>query len=338
MKLASLNSGRDGRLLIVSRDLTRAVLASSIAPTMQAALDDWAGIAPALAARAEKLEAGLIAAIPFREEACAAPLPRAYQWIDGSAYVNHVSLVRKARGAEMPVSFWIDPLMYQGGSDVFLGPRDPIHLPGDESLSLDLEAEVAVVTDDVPMGTAREAAFAHVKLVMLANDVTFRGLVAPELAKGFGFFQSKPPTAFSPVAVTPDELGLAWDGGKLSLPLLSFVNGAPLGKPNAGVEMTFDFGALIAHAARTRPLSAGTIIGSGTVSNGGADGGPGKPISDGGAGYSCLAEQRVVETLLYGAPRTPFLKPGDTVRIEMRDAGGVSIFGAIEQTVTAAQV
>jgi len=237
MKLASLNSGRDGRLLIVSRDLTRAVLASSIAPTMQAALDDWPGIAPALAARAEKLEAGLVAAIPFREEACAAPLPRAYQWIDGSAYVNHVSLVRKARGAEMPVSFWIDPLMYQGGSDVFLGPRDPIHRPGDESLSLDLEGEVAVVTDDVPMGTARESAFAHVKLVMLANDVTFRGLVAPELAKGFGFFQSKPPTAFSPVAVTPDELGPAWDGGKLSLPLLSFVNGAPLGKPNAGVEM-----------------------------------------------------------------------------------------------------
>ncbi len=335
MKLASLTSGRDGRLVIVSRDLTRAVLASSIAPTMQAALDDWSGIAPALAARAEKLEAGLVAAIPFREGACAAPLPRAYQWADGSAYVNHVALVRKARGAEMPASFWIDPLMYQGGSDVFPGPRDPIPLPGDESLGLDLEAEVAIVTDDVPMGITPEAARAHVRLVMLANDVTFRGLVAPELAKGFGFFQSKPPTAFSPIAVTPDELGAAWDGGKLNLPLLSFVNGAPLGRPNAGVDMTFDFGALIAHAARTRPLSAGTIIGSGTVSNRGADGGPGRPVAEGGVGYSCLAERRVVETLLHGEPQTPFLKAGDTVRIEMLDAGGASIFGAIEQSVTA---
>ena len=334
MKLASLKSGRDGRLVIVSRDLTRAVLASSIAPTMQAALDDWPGIAPALAARAEKLEAGLIAAFPFRDDACAAPLPRAYQWADGSAYVNHVALVRKARNAEMPASFWTDPLMYQGGSDVFLGPRDPIPLPGDESLGLDLEAEIAIVTDDVPMGIKPEAARGHVRLVMLANDVTFRGLVAPELAKGFGLFQSKPPTAFSPVAVTPDELGAAWDGGKLNLPLLSFVNGAPLGKPNAGVDMTFDFGALIAHAARTRPLSVGTIIGSGTVSNRGADGGPGRPVAEGGAGYSCLAEQRVVETMLHGEPRTPFLKPGDTVRIGMLDAEGASIFGAIEQTVT----
>ncbi len=334
MKLASLKSGRDGRLVIVSRDLKRAVLASSIAPTMQAALDDWPGIAPALAARAEKLEAGLIAAFSFREDACAAPLPRAYQWADGSAYVNHVALVRNARGAEMPASFWTDPLMYQGGSDVFLGPRDPIPLPGDESLGLDLEAEVAIITDDVPMGVTPEAARAHIRLVMLANDVTFRGLVVPELAKGFGFFQSKPPTAFSPVAVTPDELGAAWDGGKLGLPLLSFVNGAPLGRPNAGVDMTFDFGVLIAHAARTRPLSAGTIIGSGTVSNRGADGGPGKPFAEGGAGYSCLAEQRVVETMLHGEPRTPFLKPGDTLRIEMLDAEGASIFGAIEQTVS----
>jgi fumarylacetoacetate (FAA) hydrolase len=334
MKLASLKSGRDGRLVIVSRDLKRAILASSIAPTMQAALDDWPGIAPALAARAEKLEAGLLATIPFREDACAAPLPRAYQWADGSAYVNHVALVRKARGAEMPVTFWTDPLMYQGGSDVFLGPRDTIRLPGGEGLGLDLEAEVAVITDDVPMGITPEAAQAHVRLVMLANDVTFRELVAPELAKGFGFFQSKPPTAFSPVAVTPDELGAAWDGAKLNLPLLSFVNGAPLGRPNAGVDMTFDFGALIAHAARTRPLSAGAIMGSGTVSNRGADGGPGKPVAEGGAGYSCLAEQRVVETMMHGEPRTQFLKPGDTVRIEMLDAEGASIFGAIEQTVT----
>ena len=333
MKLASLKSGRDGRLVIVSQDLKRAIVASSIAPTMQAALDDWPGIAPALAARAEKLEAGLIAAFPFREDACAAPLPRAYQWADGSAYVNHVALVRRARGAEMPASFWTDPLIYQGGSDVFLGPRDPISLPGDESLGLDLEAEVALVTDDVPMGITAEAARAHVRLVLLANDITLRGLVASEVAKGFGFFQSKPPTAFSPVAVTPDELGAAWDGGKLNLPLLSFVNGAPLGKPNAAVDMTFDFGALIAHAARTRPLSAGTIIGSGTVSNRGADGGPGKPVAEGGDGYSCLAEQRVAETMLHGEPQTPFLKVGDTVRIEMLDAEGASIFGAIEQTV-----
>jgi fumarylacetoacetate (FAA) hydrolase len=334
MKLASLKSGRDGRLVIVSRDLSRAVLASSIAPTMQAALDDWSGIAPALGARAEKLEAGLIVAIPFHEDVCAAPLPRAYQWADGSAYVNHVALLRKARGAKMPASFWTDPLMYQGGSDAFLGPHDPIPLPGDESLGLDLEAEVAVITGDVPMGTNPESALTHIRLVMLANDVTLRRLVAPELEKGFGFFQSKPPTAFSPVAVTPDELGAAWRGGKLNLPLLSFVNGAPLGKPNAGIDMTFDFGVLIAHAARTRSLTAGSIIGSGTVSNRGADGGPGKPVSGGGAGYSCLAEQRVAETLLHGAPRTPFLKPGDTVHIEMRDARGASIFGAIEQRVT----
>jgi fumarylacetoacetate (FAA) hydrolase len=334
MKLASLKSGRDGRLVIVSRDLSRAVLASSIAPTMQAALDEWSGTAPALAARAEKLEAGLIAAFPFREDACAAPLPRAYQWADGSAYVNHVALVRKARAAEIPASFWTDPLIYQGGSDCFLGPRDPIPLPGDESLGLDLEAEVAAVTDDVPMGTTPEAARAHVRLIMLANDVTLRRLVACEVAKGFGFFQSKPPSAFSPVAVTPDELGEAWDGGKLKLPLLSFVNGAFLGRPNAGVDMTFDFGALIAHAARTRPLSAGTIIGSGAVSNRGSDSGPGKPVAEGGAGYSCLAEQRVVETMLHGEPRTPFLKPGDTARIEMLDGEGASIFGAIEQTVT----
>ncbi len=335
MKLASLKAGRDGKLAIVSRNLKRAVLATDIAPTLQAALDDWGRIAPQLVVLAEKLEARQVDFFPFREAACAAPLPRAYQWADGSAYVNHVALVRKARGAELPASFWTVPLMYQGGSDAFLGPRDPIPLPGDESVGLDLEAEVAVVTDDVPMGVTPEAARSHICLVMLANDVTLRGLVAPELAKGFGFFQSKPPTAFSPVAVTPDELRAAWGCGKLHLPLLSFVNGAPLGRPNAGSDMTFDFGALIAHAARTRPLSAGSIVGSGTVSNRGADGGPGKPVSEGGVGYSCLAEQRLVETLLYGEARTPFLKPGDTVRIEMLDGGGASIFGAIEQTVTA---
>jgi fumarylacetoacetate (FAA) hydrolase len=335
MKLASLKDGRDGRLVVVSTDLTRAVEASAVAPTLQAALDDWPRAAPMLAALAAQLEAGAVPSFRFREHDCASPLPRAYQWADGSAYVNHVALVRKARGVEIPETFWSDPLIYQGGSDGFLGPRDPIPFV-DEKLGLDLEAEVAVVTQDVAMGLGAEAARGRIALVMLVNDVTLRGLTASELAKGFGFFQSKPASAFSPVAVTPDELGEAWDGGKLSLPLLSFVNGAPLGRPNAGVDMTFDFGRLIAHAARTRALSAGSIIGSGTVSNRAPDGGPGRPIAAGGLGYSCLAEQRVVEALLNGAPRTPFLRPGDRVRIEMRDARGRSIFGAIEQEATPA--
>lgn len=334
MKLASLKNGRDGRLVVVSRDLTRAAVADDVAPTLQGALDNWATASPRLAALAERVEAESIATFRFRERDCASPLPRAYQWADGSAYVNHVQLVRKARGAEMPTSFWTDPLMYQGGSDSFLAPRDPIPLT-DESHGLDLEAEVAVVTDDVSMGVDAHTARGHIKLVMLVNDVTLRGLVGDELAKGFGFFQSKPSSAFSPVAVTPDELGPAWDGARLALPLLSSVNGAPLGRPDAGVDMTFDFGQLIAHAARTRALSAGAIIGSGTVSNRAADGGPGRPIAQGGVGYSCLAEQRVVETLLEGKPRTPFLKAGDIVRIEMLDAQGRSIFGAIEQEVRA---
>jgi fumarylacetoacetate (FAA) hydrolase len=332
MKLASLQGGRDGRLVVVSKDLTRAIDATPIAPTLQAALDDWARAAPLLADLAERLEAGLVPGFRFREHECLSPLPRAYQWADGSAYVNHVALVRKARGAEMPPSFWSDPLIYQGGSDGFLGPREPIPFL-DEKYGLDLEAEVAVVTEDVPLGVAPGAALADVALVMLVNDVTLRGLTASELAKGFGFFQSKPASAFSPVAVTPDELGEAWRGGKLALPLLSFVNDAPLGRPDAGCDMTFDFGALIAHAARTRALAAGSIIGSGTVSNRAADGGPGRPIMEGGLGYSCIAEQRVVETLRGGVARTPFLKPGDRVRIEMRDARGQSIFGAIEQEV-----
>ena len=251
MKLASLKQGRDGRLVVVSRDLARAADASDIAATMQEALDNWANAEPRLAERAVKLEAGSIADFPFRAEDCAAPLPRAFQWIDGSAYVNHVELVRKARGATMPPSFWTDPLMYQGGSDSFLGPRDDIPLL-DERFGLDLEAEIAVVTDDVPMGVDPLSARDHVKLVMLVNDVTLRGLVADELAKGFGFFQSKPSSAFSPVAATPEELGAAWREAKLSLPLRSYVNGAPLGRPDAGVDMTFDFGRLIAHAARTR--------------------------------------------------------------------------------------
>jgi fumarylacetoacetate (FAA) hydrolase len=333
MKLASLKHGRDGRLVVVSRDLAHAAIAADIAPTLQAALDDWAHAAPKLATLTQKVEAQSVATFPFRESDCASPLPRAYQWADGSAYVNHVALVRKARGAELPPSFLTDPLMYQGGSDCFLRPRDPIPLMEDESLGLDLEAEIAIVTDDVPMGVDEGTARSHIKLIMLVNDVTLRGLTGPELAKGFGFYQSKPSSAFSPVAVTPDELGGVWDGAKLGLPLLSFINDAPLGRPDAGVDMTFDFGRLIAHAARTRALSAGSIIGSGTVSNRAADGGPGRPIAAGGAGYSCLAELRVVETLLEGTARTPFLKPGDRVRIEMRDERGHSIFGAIDQEV-----
>ncbi|WP_296711698.1 fumarylacetoacetate hydrolase family protein [Rhodoblastus sp.] len=334
MKLASLKHGRDGRLVVVSKDLTHAALAADIAPTLQAALDNWTQAAPKLAALARRIEALSVETFPFRERDCASPLPRAYQWADGSAYVNHVALVRKARGADLPPSFWTDPLMYQGGSDTFLGPRDPIPFIGDESFGLDLEAEIAVIADDTPMGVDERTARSHIKLLMLVNDVTLRGLTGPELAKGFGFYQSKPSSAFSPVAVTPDELGAAWDGAKLNLPLLSFVNDAPLGRPDAGIDMTFDFGRLIAHAARTRMLSAGTIIGSGTVSNRAADGGPGRPISSGGLGYSCLAELRVVEKLLEGETRTPFLKPGDRVRIEMLDERGQSIFGAIEQEVT----
>jgi fumarylacetoacetate (FAA) hydrolase len=269
----------------------------------------------------------------FHEHDCASPLPRAFQWADGSAYVNHVELVRKARGAEMPASFWTDPLMYQGGSDSFLGPRDPIPM-ADEAWGIDFEAEIAVVTGDVPMGASREQAAAGIRLVMLVNDVSLRNLIPAELGKGFGFFQSKPSSAFSPAAVTPDELGDAWDGGKLHLPLMSFVNGHPFGKPNAGQDMTFDFPTLIAHAAKTRPLAAGTIIGSGTVSNKDADGGPGRPIAQGGVGYSCIAEVRTIETIQEGKPGTPFLAFGDTVRVEMKDRGGQSIFGAIEQEVT----
>jgi fumarylacetoacetate (FAA) hydrolase len=333
MKLASLKHGRDGLLVVVSKDLTRAVTAGPVAPTLQAALDDWAHVAPQLALLAEQVEGFSVETMRFREHDCASPLPRAYQWADGSAYVNHVLLARKARAVEMPPAFWTDPLMYQGGSDSFLGPRDPIPLPQDDSFGLDLEAEIAVVTDDVPMGVDERAARSHIKLVMMVNDVTLRGLTGSELAKGFGFFQSKPSSAFSPVAVTPDELGDAWDGAKLNLPILSFINGAPLGRPNAGVDMIFDFGRLIAHAARTRALSAGSIVGSGTVSNRAADGGPGMPIAAGGVGYSCLAELRVVESLREGESRTPFLKLGDSLRIEMRDERGHSIFGAIEQEV-----
>jgi fumarylacetoacetate (FAA) hydrolase len=333
MKLATLRTAsRDGRLHLVTRDLTRCVAARD-ATTLQQALDSWAVSAPMLEEEARALEAGeWLGVEDFAPEQCTAPLPRAYQWADGSAYVNHVELVRKARGAEMPPSFWTDPLMYQGGSDSFLGPRDPIQM-ADESWGIDFEAEIAVVTDDVPMGVSAADARRHIKLLMLVNDVSLRNLIPGELAKGFGFFQSKPSSAFSPVALTPDELGQAWDGGKLHLPLVTHLNGELFGKPNAGIDMTFDFGQLIAHAARTRPLAAGTIIGSGTISNKGADGGPGRPAAEGGAGYSCIAEQRTVETLLTGSPKTPFMKFGDRVRIEMLDADGKSLFGAIEQEV-----
>ena len=336
MKLATLkDSTRDGRLVVVSRDLTRCSEVGHIARTLQAALDDWAHVAPRLERVAEGLETGSQPTVRFHEHHAASPLPRAYQWADGSAYVNHVELVRKARNAEMPESFWTDPLMYQGGSDSFLGPREPI-LAADEAFGIDMEGEVAVVVDDVPMGASVEEARAAIKLVMLVNDVSLRGLIPGELAKGFGFFQSKPSSAFSPVAVTPDELGEAWDGGKLHLPLLVSLNGKPFGRADAGVDMTFDFGQLVAHAAKTRPLVAGSIIGSGTVSNK-LDGGPGKPVSEGGAGYSCIAEIRTIETIATGAPKTPFLKFGDTVRIEMKDKAGHSIFGAIEQTVQRAE-
>jgi fumarylacetoacetate (FAA) hydrolase len=333
MKLATLRAGaRDGQLVVVSRDLTRCLSVMPIA-TLQSALDEWDVVAPTLRVFSDRVNAGDKGTIPFDPKACLSPLPRAYQWADGSAYVNHVALVRQARGAEMPESFWNDPLIYQGGSDSFLAPTDPIR--GDESWGIDFEAEIAVVTGDVPMGATADQACAAIRLVMLVNDVSLRNLIPGELAKGFGFFQSKPSSAFAPVAVTPDELGEAWDGGRLHLPLLSALNGRTFGKPNAGIDMTFDFPTLIAHAAKSRPLAAGTIIGSGTVSNRGPDGGPGKPVAAGGVGYSCIAEQRVVETILTGAAKTPFLKSGDRVRIEMNGADGESIFGAIDQAVEA---
>ncbi|BBD40868.1 MULTISPECIES: fumarylacetoacetate hydrolase family protein [Aminobacter] len=333
MKLATLkDSTRDGRLVVVSRDLTRCSEVGHIARTLQAALDDWAHVGPRLANVAEGIETGSQPTMRFHEHDATSPLPRAYQWADGSAYVNHVELVRKARGAEMPASFWTDPLMYQGGSDSFLGPRDPIVM-ADEAWGIDFEGEIAVIVDDVAMGATSDEARDAIRLVMLVNDVSLRGLIPAELAKGFGFFQSKPSTAFSPVAVSPDELGDAWRDGKLHLPLLTSINGQPFGRANAGKDMTFDFGQLVAHAAKTRPLVAGTIIGSGTVSNK-LDSGPGKPVAEGGAGYSCIAEIRTIETIDTGAAKTPFLRFGDQVRIEMHDKTGHSIFGAIEQTVT----
>ena len=332
MKLASLKHGRDGKLVVVSDDLAWYADAGHIVPTLQAALDDWARVGPELEVLATDLRNQAIPMERFHEHDAASPLPRAYQWADGSAYVNHVALVRQARGAEMPETFWHDPLMYQGGSDGFLGPRDPIPL-ADESWGCDLEAEVVVVTDDVPLGATRDQALAAVRLVGLTNDVSLRNLIPGELAKGFGFFHAKPASAFSPVFVTPDALGDWWNGGKLHRTLMVDLNGEPFGRAAAGEDMTFDFGTLIAHAAKTRALGAGTIVGSGTVSNRDADGGPGKPISQGGVGYSCLAEVRTVETIAGGKPVTPFLKHGDTVRIWAEDDRHHSIFGAIEQVV-----
>jgi fumarylacetoacetate (FAA) hydrolase len=343
MKLATLRNGRrDGALLIVARDLTCCadVAAISTGPaTMQALLDDWDFASPLVMGLAAALDQAISDGKPmpfatrsFDPAEVMAPLPRAYQWADGSAYVNHVELVRRARGVEMPPSFWTDPLMYQGGSDTFLGPREDI-LVADEASGIDLEGEIAVITGDVPMGISAANAGGHIRLLMLVNDVSLRNLIPAELTKGFGFFHGKPSTAFGPVAVTPDEIGPAWRDTKVHLPLEAAINGVALGAPNAGEDMTFSFADLIAHAAKTRRLSAGTIVGSGTVSNKGTDGGPGKSLADGGRGYTCLAEVRVVETIVSGKPKTPFLSFGDRVRLDMRAATGQSIFGAIEQAV-----
>jgi fumarylacetoacetate (FAA) hydrolase len=319
MKLASLKSGRDGELALVSRDLKTAF---ALPGTMQTALDHWAEMESKLSALAVALNEGTVPkAFPFEPSRCAAPLPRAYQWADGSAYVVHVELVRKARGADMPPSFWSDPLVYQGGSDIFLGATDPI-LVADEAWGIDFEAEIAVITDDVPMGVSAQDAGRHIKLLMLANDVSLRNIIPAELAKGFGFYQSKPWTSFSPVAVTPDELGEAWNGGSIDLPLVTRLNGEVFGRPNARTGMVFDFPALIAHAAKTRPLGAGTVIGSGTVAN-----------EDRSVGSSCIVERRAIEAIERSPTQTPFLKFGDRVRIEMFDFDGNSIFGAIDQTV-----
>jgi fumarylacetoacetate (FAA) hydrolase len=334
MKLATRDNGtRDGELVVVSRDLSRCVAVPEIARTLQAALDAWSAARPSLSAIADELDAKRMPAVPFDPARTMAPLPRAYQWADGSAYVNHVELVRKARGATMPPEFWTDPLMYQGASDHMLGACEDIVL-ADEAWGIDFEAEVAVITDDVAMGTSAGDAAGHIVLLMLVNDVSLRNLIPGELAKGFGFLQSKPASAFSPVAVTPDELGGAWRDGKVHLPLLSHLNGRLFGRPDAGIDMTFDFTALIAHVAKTRDLAAGSIVGSGTVSNK-ENGGPGRAAAIGGVGYSCIAEQRTVETLTGGKALTPFMRFGDRIRIEMLDGGGRSIFGAIDQQVRA---
>ncbi len=324
MKLATLKKkdSRDGALVVVSRDLARCAPVPRVARTLQQALDNWSDIAGELRSIYRLLNQGEIRnARRFDPRKAMSPLPRAYQWADGSAYVVHVELVRKARGAEMPQSFWTDPLMYQGGSDGFIGPTDPVPCQS-EDWGIDFEAEVAAITDDVPMGITPDRARHHIKLLMLVNDVSLRNLIPGELGKGFGFFQSKPASSFSPVAVEPAELGAAWDGGRLHLPLVSTLNGREFGRPNAGLDMTFDFPRLIAHAARTRALAAGTIVGSGTVAN-----------RDRSVGSSCIAERRMIETIEQGKPSTPFMRFGDRIRIEMLDARGQSIFGAIDQQI-----
>jgi fumarylacetoacetate (FAA) hydrolase len=323
MKLATLKDGtRDGQLIVVSRDLRTAAIADQIVPTLQRALDDWAFYAPQLMDVYEALNQGRARnSFSFDAKACMAPLPRAYQWADGSSYVNHVELVRRARGAEMPPEFWTDPLMYQGGSDDFIGPADDI-VCATESYGIDFEAEVAVITSDVQMAATPDEALRHVRLLMLVNDVSLRNLIPAELAKGFGFFQSKPATSFSPVAVTPDELGEAWREGRVHRPMIVHWNGKKVGQPDCGTDMVFHFGQLIAHASKTRNLRAGTIVGSGTISN-----------KDVKRGYACIAEKRCLETIEHGAPQTEFMKFGDSVKIEMFDEEGKSIFGAIDQAV-----
>lgn len=323
MKLATLKDGtRDGQLAIVSRDLKTAHLADGIAPTLQSALDDWTFIAPQLEEIYVQLNNGRAhRAFEFDPKKCMAPLPRAFQWADGSAYVNHVELVRKARNAEMPASFWQEPLMYQGGSDDFIGPTDDIVLPSEDD-GIDFEAELAVITDDVPMGVKLTQADSHIRLLMLVNDVSLRNLMPDELSKGFGFFQSKPASSFSPVAVTPDELAEAWNDGKVDLPLRVTWNGVVVGQANAATDMIFNFPQLIVHATKTRNVRAGSIIGSGTVSN-----------KDSRKGYSCIAEKRSLEIIESGEAKTPFMRFGDTIKIEMLDAGGKSIFGAINQSL-----
>lgn len=336
MKLATLNDGtRDGKLVVVSKDITRYCAADNIAATMQDALDDWANIAPKLEALYRDVNNEAVPCERFHEREAHSPLPRAYQWADGSAYINHVELVRKARGAEVPESFYHDPLMYQGGSDDFLPPRADIPLK-DKSWGCDMEGEIACITDDVPMGVSSGEAAGHIKLLMLVNDVSLRGLIPGELAKGFGFFQSKPATAFSPVCVTPDELGDAWKDNVIQRPLMVDYNGDPFGRADVGQDATFSLADLVAHAAKTRNLGAGCIIGSGTISNQGPDGDPGKPVSEGGKGYSCIAEIRMIETIASGEAKTRFMHPGDTVKIWMEDEKGHSIFGAIEQKVVEA--
>ncbi|MBT5072200.1 MAG: fumarylacetoacetate hydrolase family protein [Kordiimonadaceae bacterium] len=326
MKLASLKHGRDGKLVVVAKDLSKYVSAQAVAPTMQAALDNWAECEPKLISLYNDLESGAISGEAFDPYQCDAPLPRSYHWVDGSAYVTHVELVRKARGAELPPSFWTDPLVYMGASDAFIGPHDDV-LAGSEEWGIDFEAEVAVITDDVPPGTTAAGAGKHIKLLSILNDVSLRNLIPAELAKQFGFYQSKPQTAFAPVFVTPDELGDAWDGRKLHLPLHAIYNGETFGAPNAGVDMTFDFCQLVEHAAKSRALEAGTVIGSGTVSNEGSE-----------DGSCCIAEVRCLETIKDGKPSTPFMSFGDRVEIDMFDESGKTIFGRIDQKIVKFEV